>query len=238
MNSAVFLTNPVKKLLDLEEKEDLMAKKLYGKKRGMTKIFDDEGNIVVCSVIEVDPNVVVKIKTEEKDGYSAVQMGAGKLTDSQKKRLKNPVLGYFKKQQVEPRKKLFENRTSETSGFEVGQEISLAIFQDEKYVDVVGISKGKGFQGVMKRHNFKGGPAAHGSKFHREPGSTGMCSYPARTFKGKRMAGHMGSERVTQEGLKVVRIDEDKNLLLVKGSIPGPNGGDVCIRKALKRGNQ
>jgi large subunit ribosomal protein L3 len=214
-----------------------MAKKLYGKKRGMTKIFDDHGNVVVCSVIEVEPNVIMKIKTIEKDGYNAVQLAANKLSDTQKKREKKPALGYYKKQQVEPRKKLFECRSEKTSDFEVGQELSLEIFQDENYVDVVGTSKGKGFQGVMKRHNFKGGPGAHGSKFHRTAGSTGMCSYPARTFKGLKMAGHMGHERVTQEGLKVVRIDLDRNLLLVKGSIPGPNGGDVCVRKALKRGN-
>ncbi|MDN3507479.1 MAG: 50S ribosomal protein L3 [Simkaniaceae bacterium] len=212
-----------------------MTQRLYGKKRGMTKIFDENGHAVVCTVLEVEPNVVVQVKTDEKDGYQAVQLGAFKLSESQVRRAKKPVVGHYKKGQVEPRKKLFEAKVASTDEYQVGQEISLDTFSECPFVDVIGISKGKGFQGEMKRHNFKGGPAAHGSSFHRTHGSTGMNSYPGRTFKGMRMAGHMGDAQVVVESLKVVRIDTEKNMLLVKGSVPGPRGANVCIRKAMKK---
>ena len=212
-----------------------MTQKLFGKKRGMTKVFDDNGHAVVCTVLEVEPNVVVQVKTDEKEGYNAVQLGAFKLNESQKKRALKPQVGHFKKGQVEPRKKLFEAKVENAGEYQVGQEITLETFAECPFVDVIGISKGKGFQGEMKRHNFAGGPAAHGSSFHRAHGSTGMNSYPGRTFKGMKMAGHMGSEQVVVESLKVVKIDAEKNTLIVKGSVPGPRGASVCIRKAMKK---
>ena len=211
-----------------------MAKELFGKKVGMTNIFDDSGNMIVCTVLKVEPNVVVSIRTTEKEGYNALQLGAFKLSEVEKKRAKKPLIGYYKKRQVEPRKTLFEVRVKDPVEAEIGSEISVEIFNDVTFVDVIGKTKGKGFQGVMKRHNFRGGPASHGSQFHREHGSTGMCSYPARTFKGVKMAGHMGDEQKTAEKLRVVKIDTERNVLFVKGSVPGPQGALVRIRKAMK----
>ncbi|MDX8431091.1 MAG: 50S ribosomal protein L3 [Candidatus Algichlamydia australiensis] len=211
--------------------------KLLGRKLGMTKVFDETGGLIPCTVIRIEPNVVIQKKEKASDGYDAVQVGAFSLNKSQKKNMAKPVAGHFAAAKQEQKKLLKEFHVEDLSQYEVGQELSVALFQDVTHVDVVGTSKGKGFQGVMKRHGFKGGRASHGSGNHREMGSTGMCSYPGRTFKKKKMPGHMGDVRVTMEGLKVVKCDEERGLLIVKGAVPGSNGGTVYVRKALKRYN-
>jgi large subunit ribosomal protein L3 len=214
-------------------REEDMSLKFAGRKKGMTKIFDETGKAVVCTVLLVEPNVITQIKDQEKDGYKALQMGA--IATSKKKSLSKPVLGHFASKKVEPRKVLFESKVEDVSSYQVGQELGLEYFQDTGFVDVTGVSKGKGYQGVIKRHNFSGGPAAHGSGFHRHGGSTGMRSSPGRTFPNIKMAGHMGNEKVTAEGLAIVKIDADKNVLLVKGAVPGHKDGLVFIRKSLKK---
>ncbi len=215
-----------------------MTLEFMGKKKGMTRVFDKEGNSVVCTIIEAEPNVVVQVKTKESDGYRSVQLGAMKVRDSRKKNITKPLIGHFSKAKVEPRHFLKESRIDSDKEYEVGQEITLDFFADCEFVDVCGKSKGKGYQGVIKRHNFSGGPASHGSGFHRHAGSTGMRSTPGRCLPGVRMPGHMGDQRVTTENLKVVKILADKNLILVKGAIPGAREGFVTIRKALKKRNK
>jgi large subunit ribosomal protein L3 len=210
-----------------------MSLKFAGRKKGMTQIFDETGKAVVCTVLLVEPNVITQIKDQEKDGYNALQMGA--VATSKKKSLSKPVLGHFASKKVEPMKVLFESREENVSSYQVGQALGLEYFEGATFVDVTGVSKGKGFQGVIKRHNFAGGPAAHGSGFHRHGGSTGMRSSPGRTFPNTKMPGHMGNEKVTAEGLAIVKIDLDKNVLLVKGSVPGHKNGLVFIRKSLKK---
>lgn len=210
-----------------------MSLKFAGRKKGMTQIFDETGKAVVCTVLLVEPNVITQIKDQEKDGYNALQMGA--VATSKKKSLSKPVLGHFASKKVEPMKVLFESREENTSSYQVGQALGLEYFEGAAFVDVTGVSKGKGFQGVIKRHNFAGGPAAHGSGFHRHGGSTGMRSSPGRTFLNTKMPGHMGNEKVTAEGLAIVKIDLEKNVLLVKGSVPGHKNGLVFIRKSLKK---
>lgn len=212
-----------------------MSLNLMGKKRGMTRLFDESGKLIVCTVIEAEPNVVVQLKTKECDGYEAIQMGAHKVPESKLKNVKKPIRGHFAKANVEPRRDLAESRTCEGDEYALGQEVGVEHFEEITFVDVIGISKGKGFQGVMKRHGFAGGPAAHGSGFHRTAGSTGMCSDPGRTLPGLKMAGHMGDDRVTVENLKVMKIDKERNLLLVKGAIPGARGGLVYVRKSVKK---
>ena len=212
-----------------------MSLKLMGKKRGMTRVFNEKGQSVVCTVIEAQPNVIIQIKNLEKDGYRAIQMGAIKVTQPKLKRVKKPMKGHYAKAKVEPHRKLAESRIEEGEEYSVGQEIGVEYFNETTYVDVTGTTKGKGFQGVMKRHGFKGGPAAHGSGFHRTAGSTGMCSDPGRTLPGVRMAGHMGDVKQTVECLQVVRIDQERHVILVKGPIPGSKGGLVYIRKSKKR---
>lgn len=212
-----------------------MSLKLMGKKRGMTRIFDENGNLVVCTAISAEPNVVVQIKEEKSDGYRAIQLGAERVADSKKKNISKPLIGHFAKAKVEPRRRLLESRVREGESYAVGQEIGVDYFEAGSLVDVCGISKGKGFQGVMKRHGFAGGPASHGSGFHRTAGSTGMRSTPGRNLPGVKKAGRMGAERVTVEGLKVIAVDLEKQLILVKGAIPGPNKGPVYIRKSLKK---
>ena len=201
----------------------------------MTRVFDEKGDLIVCTVIEAEPNIVVQLKNIEKDGYAAVQMGAVQVSSSKMRNVKKPMKGHFAKAKVEPRRHLAESRCEEGEEYTLGQEVGVDYFAETTYVDVTGTSKGKGFQGVMKRHGFAGGPAAHGSGFHRTAGSTGMCSNPGRTFPGLKMAGHMGHERVTVEGLKIVKVDGERNVLLVKGAIPGPRDGLVYIRKSIKR---
>lgn len=212
-----------------------MSLKLMGKKKGMTRIYDENGNLIVCTVISAEPNVIVQVKSDEPDGYKAVQLGAVKVPETKKKNVTKPLVGHFARAKVEPRRHLLESRIEGNEGFEVGQEISVDYFADCQYVDVCGTSKGKGFQGVMKRHGFSGGPASHGSKFHREQGSTGMNSDPGRNFPGIRKAGHMGFEKVTTENLKVVQIDTEKQVILVKGAIPGAKNTLVYIRKSVKK---
>jgi len=211
-----------------------MSMNLMGKKKGMTRVFDDKGELVVCTVIELEPNLITQIKSE-KDGYLALQLGAGRLSASAKRKVTKPLQGHFEKAKVEPRRFLKESRLTDVSEYQVGQEVGLEYFQDTKLVDVAGTSKGKGYQGVMKRHGFAGGPAAHGSGFHRTAGSTGMRSTPGRSFKGHPMSGQMGNERKTTENLKIVKIDLEKKVLLVKGPIPGARESLVFVRKSMKK---
>lgn len=212
-----------------------MSLKLMGKKLGMTQVFDDRGNRIVCTVIETQPNVVVQMKNMEKDGYTAVQMGGVKIAPSKLKNVSKPLKGHFAKAKVEPHRHLLESSMPEGQELTLGQEIGVEYFNEVSFVDVIGTTKGKGFQGVMKRHGFKGGPASHGSGFHRSSGSTGMNTNPGRTLPGLKMAGHMGNVQQTVENLKVVKIDQEKRVLLVKGAIPGSRGSLVYVRKSRKR---
>lgn len=212
-----------------------MTLKLMGKKMGMTRIFDQNGNSIVCTVIAAEPNVVVQVKDEGKDGYKAIQLGAIKVPESKKKNISKPLVGHFARAKVEPRRHLLESRIENADEYQLGQEIGVDYFSDAEFVDVCGTSKGKGFQGVIKRHGFAGGPAAHGSGFHRVGGSTGMRSTPGRNFLGTKKAGHMGAEKVTVENLKIVRIDPEKQVILVKGAVPGANNSLVYIRKSIKK---
>ncbi len=216
-----------------------MTRKLMGRKRGMAHVFDDKGNLLPCTVIELEKNVVTQIKTVESDGYTAVQIGFEKVKAkdprTKESRTTKPLRGHFAKNDVEPRKNLCECRVSDVEGYEVGQEFGVEIFQDAEFVDVTGTSKGKGFQGVMKLHNYSGGPASHGSKFHRRRGSQGMRSTPGRCLPGGKRPCQMGNKRVTTQSLRVARIDEEENLLLVCGAVPGPTDGLVCISPAVKK---
>lgn len=215
-----------------------MALKLMGKKRGMTQRFDETGNVVVCTVIHAEPNVVTQIKRKESDGYNALQLGFDKIATKDprtvEKRVSKQLLGHFKKSNVEPRRYLSESRIDNIDEYSVGQEVGVSLFSEVSYVDVCGVSKGKGYQGVMRRHNFAGGPGAHGSGFHRHGGSTGMRSTPGRTLPGQKKAGHMGCERVTVQNLRVLGVDEGRNLIIIEGAIPGPRGGLVSIAPARK----
>lgn len=216
-----------------------MALKLKGKKIGMTQRFRESGHVVACTVIEVEPNIVTQVKTEESDGYTAIQTASDKIVTKDprtlEKRTTQAQRGHYGKASVQPHRRLMESRLPSVEGYEVGQEIAVDIFSDGDFVDVCGISKGKGFQGVQKRHNYAGGPGSHGSGFGRRPGSIGMRSTPGRVFPGKPMPGQMGNEQVTVEGLEVLSVDLENNLLVVKGAIPGPKGSWVSIRKSLKR---
>lgn len=215
-----------------------MTLKFMGKKKGMTQLFDENGNIVVCTVIEAEPNVVVQIKTKETDGYSAVQIGfdkvSGKKSETVLARTGKPLTGHFAKASAAPRRVLKESRFTNVDEFSVGQELTVDRFTDVAFVDVTAFSKGKGYQGVMKLHNFAGGPASHGSGFHRHAGSTGQRTTPGRCFPGGKRASHMGDDKVTVQNLKVVRVLPEDNLLIVKGSVPGANGSLVCFSPAIK----
>lgn len=216
-----------------------MTLKFMGKKKGMTQLFDDQGNIVVCTVIQAEPNVVVQIKTKEIDGYSAIQLGfdkiRGKKPETISARTGKPLEGHFKKASAEPRRFLKETRLEKVEDYALGQELTLEHFNDVEFVDVTAYSIGKGFQGVMKLHNFAGGPASHGSGFHRHAGSTGMRSTPGRCLPGGPRASHMGDDRITVQNLKVVRIVPEDNLLIVKGAVPGSKGSLVCFSNAVKK---
>jgi len=221
-------------------KDSHMVPKLMGKKLGMTHLFDEKGNIVVCTVIEVEPNVITQIKTKEKDGYTAIQTGyrkiAAKKIETANKRVTKPLQGHFKKAGVEPRRHLSETRMNDTSAYSVGQELNVGLFAGLQYVDAMATSIGKGFAGGMKLHNFAGMRASHGNgPTHRHLGSTGNRSTPGRCFPGGERASHMGAEKVTVQNLKVVEINEQENLIIVKGAVPGPKNGLVTLSKAIKR---
>ncbi len=211
-----------------------MALQLIGKKKGMTHLFDEEGNLIPCTVISIEPNVIAQIKNKDNDGYQAVQIAAEKLPASKAKNLSKALQGHYKKLGVDARRHIMEVRVEDSSAYTVGQEVNVSELEGVKMVDVIGTSIGKGFQGVMKRWNFSGGPAAHGSGFHRHAGSTGMRSTPGRCLPGVKKAGQMGNERVIVEKLKIVKIDKEKNLLIVKGPIPGSRGGRVYVRRSVK----
>jgi len=210
----------------------MASKGILGKKLGMTQVWDADNRVVPVTVIKAGPCRVVQIKTPERDGYSALQLAFGDVKQS---RVNKPELGHFAAAGVEPGKHLAEMRVDDTSPFSVGQVIQADLFAAGEIVDVTGISKGKGFAGGMQRHNFKGQKATHGNhKKHRAPGSIGACATPARVFKGTRMAGQMGHERVTTLNLEVVEGDAERGLLLVRGAVPGPAGGLVFVRSAVK----
>jgi large subunit ribosomal protein L3 len=204
-------------------------KGIIGRKVGMMQLFDETGKAIPVTVISAGPCKVTEIRTQEKDGYTAVQMGFGEVKEN---KVNKPVAGFYKKINVSPMKVLREFRANDTKGFEVGQEIKASIFEAGQYVDVVGTSIGKGFAGGIKRHHFNGGPKTHGSMSHRKPCSGGATD-AARTIKGTRKPGHMGNERVTAQGLKVVRVDDEKNLIIVKGAVPGAKKGLLMIKESV-----
>ena len=207
-----------------------MKKAILGKKVGMTQIFDENGRAIPVTVVEAGPCTVVQVKTKDADGYEAIQLGFGEVKE---KKLVRPVKGHFTKANVEPKKHLREFRLEEIS-YNVGDEIKADIFAAGETVDVTGTSKGKGFQGVIKRHGQSRGPMGHGSMYHRRPGSMGSTSTPGRVFKGKRLPGHMGANTITIQNLEVVSVDLDKNVILVKGSVPGANGAILKIKQSVK----
>ncbi|WP_376689881.1 50S ribosomal protein L3 [Wenzhouxiangella sp. EGI_FJ10409] len=211
-----------------------MAIGLVGRKRGMTRIFTEEGNSVPVTVVEVSPNRITQIRGQDTDGYAAIQVTCGSKRTSLVSR---PLAGHFAKAGVEAGEGLWEFRLegSDGDGLEIGTELTVERFEAGQKVDVTGITKGKGFAGVVKRHNFRTQDATHGNSLaHRAPGSIGQCQTPGRVFKGKKMAGHMGDERQTTLNLQVVRVDAERNLLLIRGAVPGATGGHVMIRPSIK----
>jgi len=211
------------------------VKGLLGTKLGMTQLWDENNRFVPVTVIQAGPCVVTQVRTPKPDGYSAVQMGFGAVDP---KRVTKPVAGQFEKAGVTPRRHLMELRTSDASEYEIGQQLTADMFAPAELVDVIGITKGKGTAGVMKRHGFGGLRASHGvHRKHRSPGSIGGCSTPGKVFKGMHMAGRMGNQRHTVQNLTVHAVDKDKNLILVKGAVPGNNGSLVVIRSAVKKGD-
>jgi large subunit ribosomal protein L3 len=208
------------------------VKGLLGTKLGMTQLWDENNRIVPVTVIAAATNVVTQVRTPEKDGYNAIQVGFGEIEG---RKVTKPGAGHFEKAGVTPRRHLVEIRTSGAGEFAVGQELAVDTFAAGEEIDVTGTSKGKGFAGTMKRHGFAGVSASHGAhRNHRKPGSIGACATPGRVFKGVRMAGRMGSDTVTTQNLTVHAVDTDKGLILVKGAIPGPKGGLVVVRSAAK----
>ena len=203
----------------------LMARKL-----GMTQVFDETGSLVPVTVVRIEPNTVIAHKTEEKDGYNAVLLGIDELKEN---KVSKPYKGQFP-ENISPKKTIREFRDFEKE-VAAGDKLGAELFDGVRYVDVCGISKGKGFQGVVRRHGFGGGRATHGSKFHRVAGSTGQNTYPHRTFKNRKMAGRMGRERVTVQSLRVVKVDTEKQIVLIRGSVPGVNKGLVVVRAAVKK---
>jgi large subunit ribosomal protein L3 len=204
-----------------------MAKTILGRKLGMSQVWSDDDRLVPVTVIEAGPCVVSQVKTEKRDGYCAVQLAFG---DIKAGRANKPEQGHFAKARTEPKRHIHEARVAEGESYKLGQKITVGLFEVGAKVDVSGTSKGKGFAGVMKRHNFKGGPGGHGSHFHRAPGSIGMCATPSRVLKGVGMPGQMGNETVTVKKLEVIRIDAEQNLLVVKGAVPGGKGALLVIR--------
>ncbi|PSU88093.1 50S ribosomal protein L3 [Photobacterium kishitanii] len=205
---------------------------LIGRKVGMTRIFTEDGISIPVTVVEVENNRVTQVKSVETDGYNAIQVTAGTKKAS---RVSKPEAGHFAKTGVEAGRGLWEFRLENNEEFAVGAELSVEIFNEIKKVDVTGTSKGKGFQGAIKRWNFRTQDMTHGNSLsHRAPGSIGQCQTPGRVFKGKKMAGHMGAERVTTQNLEIVRVDAERNLLLIKGAVPGATGGNVIVKPAVK----
>lgn len=208
-----------------------MISGLIGKKLGMTQVFSSDGKVVPVTLLQVGPCLVTQVKTKGKDGYSAVQLGFVEPTSS--KRVKKPLLGHFKRADVPPLRRMKEFAVKdEQAEIKLGQRFKVDLFQVQEKVDVIGMSKGKGFAGVIKRHHFRGGAATHGSMFHRAPGSIGGSSYPSRVFPGMRAAGRMGNERVTVRNMTVIDVDPENNLLVVEGAVPGPPGSYIVVRKA------
>jgi len=213
---------------------DRQMKGILGTKLGMTQVFDENNRVVPVTVVKAEPNVVTQVRTQEKDGYTAVQLAAGAIDP---RKVNKPVAGHFAKAGVTPRRHLVELRTTDAGEYTVGQEITAEVFEAGAVVDITGTSKGKGTAGVMKRHNFRGLGSSHGAQaVHRRPGSIGGCATPGRVFKGTRMSGRMGSDRITTQNLKVHKIDAENGLLLIKGAVPGPKGGLVFVRTAAKGG--
>jgi large subunit ribosomal protein L3 len=217
-----------------------MARKgILGTKLGMTQVFDENNRVVPVTVVKAGPNVVTRIRTPEADGYSAVQLAYGEISP---RKINKPLAGQYAAAGVNPRRHLAELRLEDAeaaAGYEVGQELTAEIFDAGTYVDVTGTSKGKGFAGTMKRHGFKGQGASHGAQaVHRRPGSIGGCATPSRVFKGTRMSGRMGSDRVTTQNLLVHLVDAENGVLLIKGAVPGRTGGLVVVRSAIKRGEK
>ena len=208
-----------------------MKKAIIGRKLGMTQIFDENGVVIPVTVVEAGPCVVAQVKTVEKEGYDAIQLGFGEIKD---KHINKPEKGHFTKANVTAKKHLREFRLDSIEGIKVGDELKADVFAAGEKVDVQGTSKGKGFQGVIKRHGQHRGPMGHGSMYHRRPGSMGATSTPGRVFKGKKLPGHMGRVTVTIQNLDVVRVDMDKNVILVKGSVPGAKGSILKIKSAIK----
>ncbi|WIY03775.1 50S ribosomal protein L3 [Amycolatopsis mongoliensis] len=214
---------------------DRQMKGILGTKLGMTQVFDEQNRVVPVTVVKAGPNVVTQVRTQEKDGYKAVQLAFGAVDP---RKVNKPRTGHYEKAGVTPRRFLAELRTTDAETYEVGQEITAEVFAAGVEVDVTGTSKGKGYAGVMKRHGFKGQGASHGAQaVHRKPGSIGGCATPGRVFKGLRMAGRMGNDRVTTQNLTVHAVRAEDGLLLIKGAVPGPKGGLLFVRSAAKGGN-
>ena len=212
---------------------DTPKRGILGEKLGMTQVFDENNRIVPVTVVKAGPCVITQIRTQEKDGYTAVQLAYGQIDP---RKVTKPVAGHFKAAEVTPRRHLVELRTTDAGSYTVGAEVTAETFVAGAVVDVTGTSRGKGYAGVMKRHNFKGLGAGHGvQRKHRSPGSIGGCATPGKVFKGLRMAGRMGHERVTTQNLTVHAVDAERGLLLVRGAVPGPDGGLVLVRSAAKR---
>ena len=206
-------------------------KTLIGKKVGMTQIFDEKGRVIPVTVIEAGPCVISQVKSVETDGYNAIQLGFGDVKES---KLNKPEKGHFAKANIAPKKHLREFRVDSVEGLTVGTELTVNVFAEGDRLDIQGTSKGKGFQGVIKRHGQHRGPMGHGSMYHRRPGSMGPTSTPGRVFKAKKLPGHMGRVTVTIQNLDVVKVDNDKNVVLVKGSVPGPKGAILKLKTSVK----
>ncbi len=206
-----------------------MVTTLLGRKLGMTQVWSEDDRLLPVTVIEAGPCTISQVKTDKKDGYSAVQIAFGAIKES---KVNKPMKGHFDKAGIEPKRYLTEVRIDADEKVKLGQKLTVDMFEPGASVHITGVSKGKGFAGVMKRHNFKGGPGGHGSHFHRAPGSIGMCATPSRVLRGTKMPGHMGSETVTVRNLEVVKIDVEQNLLIVKGAVPGGKGALLTVRSA------
>lgn len=204
-------------------------KALLGKKIGMTQVFVEGDRLLPVTVLEAGPCVVIQVKTPESDGYSAVQIGFEEVPE---RKVSKPLKGHFSRAKVKPQRHLAEIRLENVAEYKVGQVINASVFESGEKADVMGVSKGKGYQGVVRRHGFGGGPASHGAHFHRAPGSIGMAATPSRVLKGSRMPGHMGNAQATVKNLEIVKVDVENNVILVKGAVPGANGSLVMIKSA------